>query len=134
MGSFPAGPYIDKGMLQIDYRDINGNLWPAMPSDEFVHIMSHVGFVCDPLVRTQHHIGASRWQKIREDYVVGHHQLRAAHQRYSATDRKKVESRGHSHALMKHLYKKIGGEWKLAGLKPTVSWNDISFSRAFRRI
>ena len=104
-----------------------------MPRDQFLHIMSHVGFVSDPLVRTQHHIGASKWQKVEDDYVIGYHQLRAAHQRYSAADRRIVESRGQSHALIKHFYRKIDGEWKLAGLKPTVRWNEINHPGAFRR-
>jgi scytalone dehydratase len=103
-----------------------------MTAEDFVGIMSHIGFVGDPLVHTQHHIGASKWTKVSNEEVIGHHQLRAAHQRYTALDRKTVENKGHGHAMVKHLYKKIGGEWKLAGLRPTVRWNEFEFEKIFK--
>lgn len=118
--------------IQVDYSEVNGHKWDTMPADEFVAIMSHVGFVGDPLVHTQHHIGASKWQKVSSDEVIGHHQLRAAHQRYTALDLKTVESKGHGHAMIKHYYRKIDGEWKLAGLRPTVRWNEFEFEKIFR--
>ena len=103
-----------------------------MPAEEFVRVMSQIGFVGDPLVHTQHHIGASKWVKISDDEAIGHHQLRAAHQRYTAADRKTVENKGHGHAMVKHFYRKVDGEWKLAGLRPTVRWNEFEFERMFK--
>ena len=103
-----------------------------MPAEEFVRVMSHIGFVGDPLVHTQHHIGASKWSKISDDEAIGHHQLRAAHQRYTALDLKTVESKGHGHAMVKHFYRKVEGEWKLAGLRPTVRWNEFEFEKIFK--
>lgn len=121
-----------------------------MPATDFISIMSNVGFVGDPLVHTQHHIGASKWQKLSEDEIIGHHQLRAAHQRYKSADLKIVENRGHGHAIIKHYYRKIytpdrekaaeegqgvgagDWEWKLAGLRPTVRWNDFEFEKIFK--
>lgn len=47
-----------------------------MPASDFVGIMSHIGFVGDPLVHTQHHLGASKWRKISNEEAVGYHQLR----------------------------------------------------------
>ena len=120
--------------LQIDYSEVNGHKWDSMPANDFVDIMSHVGFVGDPLVHTQHHIGASKWRKIADDYVIGHHQLRAAHQRYTSLDLKVVENKGHGHALVQHHYRKVHGEWKLAGLRPTVRWNEYEFDKIFRNI
>ena len=86
--------------------------------------MSHIGLIGDPLVQTQHLIGASKWQKIREDFAVGLHQLRAAHQRYAAPDRKYVQTKGYGYAFVKHLYMRVDGVWKLGGLKMTVRWSD----------
>ena len=100
-----------------------------MPADDFIGIMAQVGFVGDPLVQTQHHIGASKWRKISDDEVVGHHQLRAAHQRRSVDDPRIIESKGSGYAMVRHFYKKINGDWKLAGLKPTVRWNELDLSR-----
>jgi len=118
--------------LQVDYTEVNGHKWDSMPAEDFVGIMSHIGFVGDPLVHTQHHIGASKWQKISEDEVIGHHQLRAAHQRYTSRDLRVVENKGHGHAMVKHVYRKVGGEWKLAGLRPTVRWNEFEFEKIFK--
>lgn len=103
-----------------------------MAADEFVNIMSNVGFVGDPLVHTQHHIGASKWQKMSDHSVVGHHQLRAAHQRYTAPDMRIVENKGHGHAVIRLHYTKMEGEWKLAGLRPTVRWNEFEYDKIFR--
>jgi len=103
-----------------------------MPSEEFVAMMSHTGFVGDPLVHTQHHIGASKWQKISNEEVIGHHQLRAAHQRYTSPDLVTVENKGHGHATIKHIYKKIDGVWKFAGLRPRVRWNEYAFDKIFK--
>lgn len=103
-----------------------------MSREEFVSIMSHVGLVGDPLVHTQHHIGASKWQKISEEEAVGYHQLRAAHQRYTGPDRRLVENKGHGYAMIKHFYRRIDGEWKLGGLRPTIRWNEFEAERIFR--
>ncbi|KAI4201745.1 MAG: hypothetical protein LQ346_002107 [Caloplaca aetnensis] len=118
--------------LMVDYTEVNGHKWEAMSAEEFVGIMSHVGFVGDPLVHTQHHIGASKWEKVSEEEAVGFHQLRAAHQRYTASDRRLVENKGHGHAIIKLLYRRIDGEWKLRGLRPTIRWNEFEAERIFR--
>ena len=79
---------------------------------------------------------ASHWrvevEKVSEDEAVGYHQLRAAHQRYTAPDRRLVENKGHGHAMVKHFYRRIGGEWKLGGLKPTIRWNEFEAEQIFR--
>ncbi|KAL8715830.1 MAG: hypothetical protein Q9220_000497 [cf. Caloplaca sp. 1 TL-2023] len=118
--------------LMIDYTDVNGHKWDDMTAEEFVGIMSHVGFVGDPLVHTQHHIGASKWQKVSQEEAIGYHQLRAAHQRYTAPDRRLVENKGYGHAMIKHSYRRIDGEWKLSGLRPTIRWNEFDAERIFR--
>lgn len=50
--------------LQVDYTEVTGHKWDAMPADEFVQMASNPGLVGDPLVDTQHFIGAS---KVREN-------------------------------------------------------------------
>ena len=95
-------------------------------------VISHAGFLGDPLIHTQHHLGASKWEKLSEEEVIGHHQLRAAHQRYTGPDKQTVENKGHGHALIKHWYRKVDGEWKLAGLRPSVRWNEFEFEKIFK--
>lgn len=42
------------------------------------------------------------------------------------------EAKGHGHALIRHYYRKVDGNWKLAGLKPTVRWNEFEFEKIFK--
>ncbi|KAF4464052.1 scytalone dehydratase [Fusarium albosuccineum] len=99
---------------KVDYIVVTGQKWDLMPAKEFVAMVSDQGFLGDPLVDTQHFIGASKYQLLSENLAEGTHQLRAAHQRYTGPDKKTVEAKGHAHAVVRHTYKKIQGEWKLA--------------------
>ncbi|CEI38480.1 hypothetical protein FVEN_g11708 [Fusarium venenatum] len=117
--------------LNVDYAEVTGQTWDAMPAKEFIAMVSAPSFVGDPLVDTQHFIGGSKYEVISTDRVVGKHQLRAAHQRYTGPDKAVVEAKGHCHALMQHTYVKIEGEWKLAGLKPKIYWTEFDFDRIF---
>ncbi|RBR18884.1 uncharacterized protein FIESC28_05806 [Fusarium coffeatum] len=118
--------------LTVDYTEVTGQKWDAMPAQDFVAMVSDKGFVGDPLVDSQHFIGASKYETISEDCIVGSHQLRAAHQRYTAPDKKIVEAKGHCHALMQHTYIRIGGKWKLGGLKPKMYWTEFDFDKIFK--
>ena len=64
-------------------------------------------------------MGATKWERTGQDTVIGHHQIRAAHVRYTGSDLQRVDRRGHSHASNQHYYRRIDGVWKFAGLKPT---------------
>ena len=92
--------------------------------------MSSPVFLGDPLIRTQHLMGASRYEKTSETEITGHHQIRAAHQRYKP-DGVTVENRGHGHSFVMHWYAKVDGQWKLCGLKPEVYWNEHDFDKIF---
>ncbi|KAG6362433.1 hypothetical protein INS49_010663 [Diaporthe citri] len=118
--------------LLVDYTEVTGKKWDALPKEEFVGMVSSAGFVGDPLVDTQHFIGGSKFERTGEDSVTGFHQLRAAHQRYTGPDKKTVEAKGHGHALIRHYYRRVDGNWKLAGLKPTVRWNEFEFEKIFK--
>lgn len=90
------------------------------------------GFLGDPNIKTQHLLGGTWWEKISDTEVIGHHQLRAAHQVYTDESRKTVKLVGHSHATNEHYYRKINGVWKFAGLKPSVRWNEGRFEEVFK--
>lgn len=105
--------------------------------------MSSPGFLGDPHIRTQHLLGATRWEKVSENLVVGHHQLRAAHQVYTGEGEDegdgfglkglgRVGFQGHSHASNVHWYRRVDGVWKFAGLKPEVLWNEGAFEKVFK--
>lgn len=83
---------------------MTGKKWDALPSEEFVGMVSSTGFVGDPLVDTQHFIGGSKFEKTGEDSVTGYHQLRAAHQRYTGPDKKTVVSSYLAHSMSSSPY------------------------------
>lgn len=96
-------------------------------------MVSSAIFLGDPLIRTQHLMGASKYERVSGDEVIGFHQIRAAHQRY-APDGVTVENRGHGHSFIQHWYKRIDGTWKLSGLCPRVYWNELDFDRIFVKL
>ena len=108
-----------------------------MLAGDFLAFVSSPHFLGDPLIHTQHLLGASTFDSVGEDEVLGCWQIRAAHQRY--TEGGMVECRGHGHAMIEHRYRRTGDEargktntWKLAGVKPNVRWNEGSFDSIFR--
>jgi scytalone dehydratase len=102
-----------------------------MPSDEYIKMASDPNVLGDPLLMTQHFIGASRWEKVSEDEVIGYHQLRVPHQRYTDATRTKVAIKGHAHSHNTHWYKKVEGVWKFAGLNPDIRWGEYDFDNVF---
>ncbi|KAI8628712.1 Scytalone dehydratase [Xylariaceae sp. FL1651] len=117
--------------LRIDYRSFLDKLWEAMPAEEFVGMISNPAVLGDPLLMTQHFIGGTKWQKISDDEVVGVHQLRVPHQRYTDASRAAVAVKGHAHSTNTHWYRRIGGVWKFAGLCPDIRWSEYDFDRVF---
>ena len=105
-----------------------------MPASEFIAMASSSTVLGDPLLKTQHFIGASRYEKVSEDEVVGHHQLRVPHQRYANDgEMKTIKVKGHAHSTNTHWYKKVDGIWKFAGLCPNIRWYEYDFDRVFEQ-
>ncbi|KAF5532892.1 scytalone dehydratase [Fusarium mexicanum] len=116
---------------KVDYSAVIGKPGDTMSAQDFVSMISDVNLLGNPLISTQHFIGASKYEKLAETVATGLHQIRAAHQRHSSLDKNIVEAKGHGHATMLHTYRKIEGEWKIAGIKPTVYWNEYDFDQIF---
>jgi len=117
--------------LRVDYRSFLGKLWEALPAEEYVAMASDKNVLGDPLLMTQHFIGGSRWEKVSDDEVIGYHQLRVPHQRYTDATRTKVAIKGHAHSHNTHWYKKVNGVWKFAGLNPDIRWGEYDFDNVF---
>jgi len=120
--------------LVVDYTTIGKDKWDALSKKDFMAMITDDGFLGDPCVKTQHLLGATRWEKVSDTEVIGHHQLRAGHQVYTAPDLKEVKMKGHSHATNEHFYKKVDGVWKFAGLKPLVRWNEKDGENDFEKV
>lgn len=117
--------------LRVDYRSFLNKLWEDMPADEFVGMASNPHFLGNPLLKTQHFVGLSSWEKVSNDEIVGHHQMRVAHQRYTDSTMKTVAIKGHSHGSATMWYKKVDGVWKFAGLKPIERWFEYDYDKIF---
>ncbi|KAJ5469757.1 hypothetical protein N7530_007114 [Penicillium desertorum] len=116
---------------QIDYSSFLNKIWEAMPRDEFILMASNPHFLGNPLLKTQHFVGLSTWEKVSEDQIVGHHQLRVAHQRYTDDGFKEVAVKGHAHGTATMWYAKAEGEWKFAGVGPKVNWTEYDYDKVF---
>jgi scytalone dehydratase len=117
--------------LLIDYRSFLNKIWEAMPAAEFVAMASDPHVLGDPLLRTQHFIGGTKWERVSDDEIIGYHQLRVPHQRYADASLTKVALKGHAHSANKHYYKKVEGVWKFAGLNPDIRWGEYEFDKIF---
>jgi len=104
-----------------------------MPADDYIQMASNPDVLGDPLLKTQHFIGGTKWVKTGEDTITGYHQLRVPHQRYTDSTRTEVAMKGHAHSYNTHWYKKINGVWKFAGLCPDIHWGEFDFDRIFEK-
>lgn len=103
-----------------------------MPAEDYMQMVTDRDFLGDPTIKTRHLLGGTWWEKVSDTFVIGHHQLRAAHQVYTDASLDTVKLKGHSHAANEHYYRKVDGVWKFAGLKPTVRFNEDRFGDVFR--
>ena len=117
--------------MRVDYRSFLDKIWEAMPAAEYVAMASDPHVLGNPLLKTQHFIGSSKWEYVSETEVIGWHQLRVPHQRYTDESRKEVAIKGHAHGSNQHWYKKIDGVWKFAGLAPIIRWGEYDFEGVF---
>lgn len=58
---------------QVDYSIVGYTLFENMPAEEFIGMVSSLEFLGDPLVRTQHLMGAAKYERISDTEIVGHH-------------------------------------------------------------
>lgn len=117
--------------MRVDYRSFLDKIWEALPAAEYVAMASDPHVLGNPLLKTQHFIGSSKWEFVSETEAIGWHQLRVPHQRYTDDSRKEVAVKGHAHGSNQHWYKKIDGVWKFAGLAPIIRWGEFDFESVF---
>lgn len=106
-------------------------LWEEMPKDQLVALASNPHFLGDATLKTQHFIGGSRFVQESDEKIVGHHQLRVAHQRYTDESLKTVTLKGHAHGTATMEYKRVDGVWKFGGLEPNIRWHEYDYDSMF---
>ncbi len=102
-----------------------------MPAAEFLAMVSSPAVLGDPTLKTQHFCGASKWESVSPTEVIGWHQLRVPHQKYTDESLTTVAVKGHAHSTNQHWYRKVDGVWKFAGLKPEIRWFEYDFDKVF---
>ena len=117
--------------MRIDYRSFLNKIWEALPADEYVAMASDPHVLGDPLLKTQHFIGSSKWEKVSDTEAIGWHQLRVPHQRYTNESKTEIAVKGHAHGTNQHWYRKVDGVWKFAGLAPEIKWGEFDFDKVF---
>ncbi|KAJ5725585.1 uncharacterized protein N7483_006942 [Penicillium malachiteum] len=118
--------------VKIHYAAVNDFKDDQLPAADFVKMMSAPEFLGDPLIHTQHLMGASKYRQIAPDLIEGYHQIRAAHQRYTGLGLEEIEAKGHGHAVITLTYKKVDGEWKWGGITTDIRWNEYEFEKIFK--
>lgn len=116
----------------MSYDKVNNVKASNMPRSQFVGMMRDELFLGDPLIASQHLIGATKWERVSDDEVVSRHQSRAAHMRYADEKRRDVAVKGHGHGVVTTFFKRIDGEWRWAGIKTLVIFNEYDFENVFR--
>ncbi|KAL4968759.1 uncharacterized protein BDV14DRAFT_187543 [Aspergillus stella-maris] len=104
-----------------------------MPAAEFIAMASSPHFLGNPYLKTQHLVGRTKWEKIDDDLILGHHQMRVAHQKHADAEMKEVIAKGHSHGSATMTYRKVDGVWKFAGIEPEVRWTEFGGENLFAR-
>jgi scytalone dehydratase len=117
--------------LIVDYTSFLSKSWPAMPAADFLAMISSPSVLGDPTLKTQHFCGGSKWEMVSPTEVIGWHQLRVPHQKYTNETLRTVAVKGHAHGTNKHWYRKIEGVWKFAGLAPEIRWCEYDFDKVF---
>ncbi|CAI6332006.1 unnamed protein product [Periconia digitata] len=117
--------------LRIDYTSFLNKLWEDLPAAEFISMASNPHVLGNPLLKTQHFVGATKWVKNSDTEITGYHQMRVAHQKYENEDMKDVAVKGHAHGKSTICYRKLEGVWKFAGLEPDIRWSEYDHDKIF---
>lgn len=90
-------------------------------------------FLGNKRIKTQHFIGAGKWERNGEDSIKGTHQMRVAHQKYQDDELKEVRYHGHAHGNATIHYRRgEDGAWKFAGLEPGIRWSEHDYDKIFQ--
>ena len=108
--------------LDYDYTSLGATAAKDTPKTELIDWAT--GILKNPKMKTQHLIGVSKWELISDTEIVGHHQISAAHYLYHDEACKDLHMVGVGRATNDYTYKKIDGEWLIAGLTVNVRFSD----------
>jgi len=118
-------------VLRIDYSAVVNKKWDALPAQDFIVMASDPHVLGNPRIKTQHFVGASKWEQISDSEIKGSHQMRVAHQKYADDGLTEVAVKGHAHGKATVWYRKVDGVWKFAGVEPDIRWSEYDADKIF---
>lgn len=92
---------------------------------------SNAHFLGNRRIKTQHFIGAGKWEHTSQNEIVSFVQMRVAHQKYKDDELKEVLCTGHAHGKATVRFQQLDGTWKFAGLTPDIRWAENEYERIF---
>jgi scytalone dehydratase len=106
-----------------------GKQWEDMPANQFLGMASDAKFLGNQRLKTQHFVGATKWEQTSNTEITGYHQFRVAHQKYADDQLTEVAVKGHAHGKGTIWYRKIDGVWKFAGIQPDIRWSEYDHDK-----
>ncbi|KAF4554732.1 Scytalone dehydratase-like protein [Elsinoe fawcettii] len=112
---------ITTAQVQTLYSGIDPRLGDkTVAKEDYIGHFSSDSSLGDKRIKTQHFLGGASFELKSPDSAVGYWQIRAAHYRTLSDGAVKEWT---SASYVDHLYERVGGEWKLSGLRPhTKLW------------
>lgn len=121
--------------------DLSGVLGPGFdfpnePAEDYIAMISAPNRLGNPLVGTQHLLGASTWERTAERNITAAYQFRAQHVRFGDNgngSRTNEQLRAAViYGTVEHYFHEEGdGKWKLSGLRPTTFFEDCNVTAIF---
>lgn len=108
--------------VRLDFRSLQGELHEQLSPESFAAIIADKKLLGDEELKSQHFIGATKWELLGDGSIKVENQIRVAHQRYTDKDLSTVKNKGHAHGVTTHWYRKIDGVWKLEAVEPRLEW------------
>lgn len=118
--------------VRLDFRSLMGELLENLSPDDYTAILSDLKLLGSRKLKTQHLLGASKWERLDDGSVLVAYQIRVAHQRYTDDSLTEVAKKGHAHGVTRHWYRKIDGAWKLEGVAPNLNFAEYDLFGALR--
>ncbi|KAF2848067.1 NTF2-like protein [Plenodomus tracheiphilus IPT5] len=124
-------------VLHVDLTGVLGPGFdfPAQPAAEYIATVNAPDRLGNPLVATQHLLGASTWSRPASNSITATYQFRGQHLRFSGNvegNRTNVPlATAVMYGTVDHYFVKKYNVWKLSGLKPTTFFVEGNLTAIF---
>ena len=118
----------------VDYTGARLDTAPrTLTSSTFASALARPERLGNAALRTQHLLGAVKWEEPEHGALHGTFQIRAAHQ-LLADEHLDVIKEGHDHGVVRLRFVKVAGSWKISGVKPDIWWSEGDLVKLFQSV